>query len=68
MAKYSTTEDVRVEFERRCMGRTQAEIAKEIGIPFQTVSIMLKGAPIGGKTLVWLGFERVTRYIKAGAK
>jgi hypothetical protein len=37
----------------------QVDLAREIGIKQQNLSIALKGAPIGGKILDFLGYERV---------
>jgi len=41
------------------MGHTQVEIARACGVSPQNVSAMVKGAPIVGKVLAWLGFRRV---------
>jgi DNA-binding transcriptional regulator LsrR (DeoR family) len=38
---------------------TQADIARECKVSPQNVSAMVKGAPINGKVLMWLGFRRV---------
>lgn len=54
-----TTEDVRAELARRIEGRSQADVAREIGIKPQNLSIMVAGAPITGKVLAWLGFRRI---------
>lgn len=54
-----TTEDVRAEFRLRLEGKTQIEIAREIGIKPQNLSAMVAGAPINGKVLAWLGFRRI---------
>lgn len=58
MDRYYTDEDVRKELAYRTAGRIQADIARTIGVKPQNLSLMLRGAPIGGKVLAWLGFER----------
>lgn len=37
----------------------QVDLAREIGVKPQNLSVVLKGAPVGGKILAWLGFEKV---------
>jgi tRNA threonylcarbamoyladenosine modification (KEOPS) complex Cgi121 subunit len=60
--KRISADDVRGELIRRMAGRTQIEVAREIGIPPQNLSVMVKGAPIGGKVLSWLGYRRVVEF------
>lgn len=59
MKKQFTTADVRAEFVKRIQGRRQAEVAREVGVKPQNLSTMIKGAPIHGKVLAWLGYRRV---------
>lgn len=59
MKKHFTTDDVRAELERRMRGRKQADVAREVGVKPQNLSIMVKGAPIHGKVLSWLGYRRI---------
>ena len=68
MSRYYTSDEIRAVLNQKMIGRTQAEVAREIGMKFQNLSVMLKGAPINGKLLKWLGFRRVeTLYEKAKA-
>ena len=56
---YYGVEHVRRAFDLKLAGRTQVEVAREIGIPPQNLSQMVRGAPVTGKVLSWLGFRRV---------
>ena len=57
--RYYTSEEVRRVFEMRLRDRTQVSVCRELGMKAQNLSVMVKGAPITGKVLDWLGFERV---------
>jgi len=60
MAKrYYSDVHVRDAFLSKMIGKRQIAVATEIGVPAQNISAMLKGAPITGKVLVWLGFRPV---------
>ena len=60
MAKrYYTSEDVRGALLDKLGTCTQADICRESGVKAQNISQMVKGAPIGGKVLTWLGYKRV---------
>lgn len=54
-----TANDVRSELRKRLDGRTQAEVAREVGIKPQNLSVMASGGPIHGKLLAWLGYRRI---------
>ena len=54
-----TDEQLRKILKRRVGDQKQVHLAKEIGVKPQNLSIAIKGAPIGGKILAWLGYERV---------
>ena len=47
---------LRSHWERRT---SQAALAREIGVKPQNLSQMLRGAPINGRVLKWLGYEAV---------
>lgn len=58
MSRYYTDKDVRAVLHRKLEDRTQADLAREVGMKFQNLSVMVKGGPINGKLLTWLGFRR----------
>ena len=61
MAKrYYSAEDVRKAFTSALQGRSQASVCRELGLKAQNLSVMVKGGPINGRVLTWLGFRRVT--------
>ena len=62
MSKLYTAEDVRRTLNRELYTKSQTEIAREVGVKVQNVSVMAAGSPIIGKVLAWLGYERVTMY------
>ena len=57
--KYFSRAEVREALDRALRDRTMTSLAEEIGVPIQSISVMRQGAPINGKVLAWLGFERV---------
>ena len=57
--RYYTADDVRTALSVVLASMTQADLARETGLKPQHISVMAKGAPITGKLLAWLGFERV---------
>jgi hypothetical protein len=57
--RYYTGDEVRAALDRALKTRTQSAICRECGCKPQHISIMVKGGPITGKVLAWLGFTRV---------
>ncbi len=57
--RYYTQEQVRAALRRQLEQKSQIQIARECGAKPQNVSVMVQGAPIGGKVLAWLGFKKV---------
>jgi hypothetical protein len=66
---YVTTEQLRSLLRRALAKRNnrQVDLAREIGVKPQNLSVVLKGAPIGGKILDFLGYERVDGLFKRKA-
>jgi hypothetical protein len=56
---YVTNEQLRKMLKRKLADRSQADLSKEIGVKPQNLSIVLKGAPVGGRILSFLGYEKV---------
>ena len=57
---YVTQDDLRKLLrKRRAEFDTQKEMAAATGAKPQNLSLMLKGAPINGRVLRWLGYEAV---------
>jgi hypothetical protein len=60
MAKrYYTVEQIRAALKQKMNGKTQADVAAEIGVAPQQVSATLKGFAPATKVLTWLGYKRV---------
>lgn len=68
MAKHYTPEDVRRRLNTAVAIGTQADLSRKMGIAPQNLSTMVKGGPIHGKALAWLGFRKVTLYERIEAK
>lgn len=57
--RYYTQEQIRAALNRKLEGSSQIKIARECGAKPQHISLMVNGAPIGGKVLAWLGFKKI---------
>jgi hypothetical protein len=55
---YVTQDHLRQMLKKALGNQKQVSLAREIGIPPQHLSLMLKGMPIGGKALKYLGYEK----------
>ena len=60
---YVAESEVRKALAKRLRNCTQAELAREVGISRSTVSMTVAGAPVTGKLLADLGFERVKQRV-----
>jgi transcriptional regulator with XRE-family HTH domain len=69
---YATEDEVRRALTKRLRTCTQSELAREVGVGRSTISMAAAGAPVTGKMLEHLGFERVKqrvyRRLSFGAK
>ncbi len=55
---YVTQEHLKRILEAKLEGRSQASLCREIGVRPQHLSLMVNGAPINGKVLAYLGYEK----------
>jgi hypothetical protein len=56
---YVTQEQLRTMLVKKIGSRRNAVVSREIGVKPQNLHIMSQGAPIVGKVLAWLGYEKV---------
>ncbi len=56
---FTTDSELRELLRKRLKGKTMSSIAKEMGVKLNFLSMVVNGAPITGKILAGLGYERV---------
>lgn len=66
--KYYSEDQVRSALKCRLNGKTQAELAKQIGVGQNFLSMVINGAPVTGKILSFLGFAKVRTRLYERAK
>jgi hypothetical protein len=66
--RFVDSEYLRQQLLKRMGDRTQTAFAAEIGIKPQHLSLILKGSPIYGKALAFLGYERVNDLYRRASK
>jgi len=57
--RYYSENIVRAELKKRLAARSQAEVARDLGIHRQQVSAMATGGPLSARMTGWLGFREV---------
>ena len=57
--RFYTTQDIQKALGQRLKDRTQASVCRELKLKPQNLSVMVRGGPISGRVLEWLGYERV---------